>query len=73
MIFILFKPNYKLGTCSYMFLMIYGFFRIFSEFFREPDLQVGYFFNFLSMGTILSIFMILAGMIIFLKKNDIAS
>jgi len=69
--FILFKKNYKIGTCSYMFLISYGCFRIFSEFFREPDAQIGYLFNFISMGTILSILMILAGTIIFLKKDDI--
>jgi len=68
---ILFKKNYKTGTCSYMFLILYGVFRIFSEFFREPDVQIGYVLNLISMGTILSIFMVLAGVIIFLKKNDI--
>jgi len=68
----LFKNNYKTGTCSYMFLILYGIFRIFCELFREPDIQVGYLFNLISMGTMLSIFMILAGIVIFLrKKNDI--
>ena len=68
---ILFRNNYKTGTCSYMFLIFYGIFRAFSEFFREPDSQVGYLFNHFSMGMILSFLMILAGIIIFLKKNDI--
>ena len=68
---ILFKKNYKTGTCSYVFLIFYGIFRIFSEFFREPDAQIGYLFNLISMGTILSLFMILAGTIIFFKKDDI--
>ena len=68
---ILFRKNYKIGTCSYVFLIFYGIFRIFSEFFREPDAQIGYLFNLISMGTILSFFMILAGTIIFLKKDDI--
>ena len=68
---ILFRKNYKIGTCSYVFLIFYGIFRIFSEFFREPDAQIGYLFNLISMGTILSFFMILAGIIIFLKKDDI--
>ena len=67
--FILFKNNYKTGTCSYMFLIFYGCFRIFSEFFREPDSQVGYLFNLISMGTMLSIFMVLTGVIIFLRKK----
>ena len=68
---ILFKNNYKTGTCSYIFLIFYGIFRTFSEFFREPDLQVGYLFNQISMGMMLSFLMILSGIIIFLKKDDI--
>ena len=68
---ILFRSNYKTGTCSYIFLIFYGIFRTFSEFFREPDSQVGYLFNLISKGTMLSFLMILAGIIIFLKKDDI--
>ncbi len=68
---ILFRSNYKTGTCSYIFLIFYGIFRIFSEFYREPDLQVGYLFDLISMGSVLSILMILAGIIIFKKKDDI--
>jgi len=68
---ILFKNNYKTGTCSYIFLIFYGIFRTFSELFREPDSQVGYLFGPISMGMMLSFLMILAGIIIFLKKDDI--
>ena len=68
---ILFKNNYKTGTCSYIFLIFYGIFRTFSELFREPDSQVGYLFGSISMGVMLSFLMILAGIIIFLKKDDI--
>jgi len=67
--FVLLQENYRIGTCSYLFLIIYGSFRIFAELFREPDVQIGYLFNLLSMGTLLSILMILAGTIIFLKKK----
>ena len=63
---LIFKKNIKLGTCSYLFLIFYGIFRIISEFFREPDAQIGYLFNLFSMGTILSFLMILAGLF-FLK------
>ena len=67
------KQKYKTGTCSYLFLIFYGFFRIISEFFREPDSQIGYLFNLFSMGTILSFLMILAGMtiLLFVRKNEI--
>ena len=68
---ILFRKNYRTGACSYMFLIFYGIFRIFSEFFREADSQVGYLFDLISMGTMLSFLMIVAGAITFLKKDDI--
>ena len=61
---IIFREVYKLGTCSCLFLIWYGIFRIISEFFREPDIQLGYLLNIFSMGTILSFFMILIGLLI---------
>ena len=66
------KKNYVTGTCAYMFLIVYGIFRIFSEIFREPDAQIGYVFNLFSMGTILSFAMIIVGLTIFniLEKNE---
>ena len=70
---LIFRANYKTGTCSGIFLIFYGVFRIFSEIFREPDVQVGYLFKFFSMGTILSFIMILAGLTTFYflrKKNE---
>jgi phosphatidylglycerol---prolipoprotein diacylglyceryl transferase len=69
----IFKKNYKTGTCSCLFLIYYGIFRIISEFFREPDSQIGYLFDLFSMGTILSFLMILSGIILFtlVKKNEI--
>ena len=69
MILVLSKKNYKIGTCSFLFLILYGFFRIISEFFREPDPQIGYFLNYVSMGTLLSIVMIVTGTIIFVKNK----
>ncbi len=67
---IYFKKNYKIGDCSAMFLVMYGIFRIFSEFFREPDIQLGYLFGSISMGMLLSALMIFVGTIIYFKKND---
>tara|TARA_B110001450_G_C17566745_1_gene459114 strand:+ start:215 stop:1000 length:786 start_codon:yes stop_codon:yes gene_type:complete len=67
---VILKKDYKVGTCSYMFLILYGCFRILSEFFREPDIQIGYLYNIISMGMLLSMFMIVAGVIIYLKKNE---
>ena len=69
---IIFTKKYQTGACSYIFLIFYGIFRIFSELFREPDPQVGYLLNYFSMGTLLSFFMIVAGFIIYnFKKNEI--
>ena len=69
---LIFKHRYNIGTCSYLFLIYYGIFRIISEFFRQPDPQIGYLFNLFSMGTLLSFLMIVAGLIIsnVLKKNE---
>ena len=65
------KQNYKIGKCSYMFLIFYGVFRIISEFFREPDAHIGYFFGIFSTGMILSIIMVIAGLMMLnlLKKK----
>ena len=69
--FVLFKKNYYIGSCSYLFLIYYGIFRTFSEFFRQPDIQLGYIFGLFSMGMLLSVLMILAGTILYLKKNEL--
>ena len=69
--FIYLRNNYKIGSCSSFFLIFYGIFRIFSEIFREPDAQIGYLFGSISMGMLLSVFMIIAGTIIYFKKNEI--
>ena len=74
LIILIFRMNYKMGRCSYLFLIYYGVFRIVSEIFREPDIQIGYFFNLFSMGTILSLLMILTGLVILIflrKRNEI--
>ncbi len=49
------------GDVLALFLILYGLFRSFCELFREPDMQLGYFFGFFSMGQILSFCMILIG------------
>ncbi len=49
------------GFVSGAFAAGYGLFRTFSEFFREPDVQIGYLPGGLTEGMLLSIPMILAG------------
>ena len=71
LIMLAFKKNVKIGKCSAYFMIFYGTFRILAEQFREPDMQIGYLFNFITMGTLLSSFMILIGYLILLKfKNN---
>ena len=70
MIFIL-KLREKPGMIIGAFGIFYGLFRLFIEYFREPDLQIGYLFNMVTMGQLLSLPMILIGiiMIIFACRN----
>mgnify|MGYP001210118513 CR=1 FL=1 len=65
---IYFKKNYKIGKCSYLFLILYGVFRIISEFFREPDKHIGYIIDNITIGMILSLIMIFAGIYAYNKK-----
>ena len=71
LIFIYLKKNYRTGMCSYAFLFFYGIFRIISEFFREPDVQLGYLFGSLTMGMLLSTLMIIFGVILYRNKNEL--
>lgn len=59
----------KTGYISGLFLVFYSILRIFSETFREPDVQIGYIFNYFSLGSLLSFITLSIGfLIIFLKK-----
>ena len=62
---------FNTGYISGFFLVSYSVLRILSENFREPDIHLGYFFNYFSMGVILSFATFLAGcFIIFLIRNN---
>jgi len=61
----------KNGYVSALFLIFYSIARIIGENFREPDKHLGYFFNYFSMGVILSFATFLAGcFIIFHIRNN---
>ena len=66
------KLIFNTGYISSIFLILYSILRIISEIFREPDKHVGLFLNYFSMGTLLSLFTIIAGLFIifFIKKNE---
>ena len=58
-------PPRKQGTFSGLFLILYGVFRIAIEFVRQPDVQIGYLYgDWLTMGMILSIPLVFAGIAI---------
>ncbi len=59
-----FKALRKPGLIAGIFVMGYGLSRIFVEFFREPDAQLGYLLgtNWLTMGMVLSTPMVLIGL-----------
>jgi phosphatidylglycerol---prolipoprotein diacylglyceryl transferase len=52
------------GALVTRFLIFYGLFRSLVELFREPDVQVGYLWGFLTMGQLLSFFMIFVGVML---------
>jgi phosphatidylglycerol:prolipoprotein diacylglycerol transferase len=68
-----FTKDKKLPTGGLLaiFLSLYGGFRFLLEFFREPDVQLGFVLGPLTMGQVLSSFMIAGGILLFvyLKKK----
>jgi phosphatidylglycerol---prolipoprotein diacylglyceryl transferase len=62
--------GFRPGVLTSFFIMIYGLFRIFVEFFREPDQQLGFIAGPFTMGQILSFSMVIIGAgIFFLRKK----
>lgn len=66
------KPR-PMGQVSAVFLMGYGTFRFLVEFTREPDLFLGPLIAGLSMGQILSIPMVIAGWLLFVRARTRSS
>lgn len=65
------KPR-PLGTVSGLFLFGYGTFRFLVEYVRQPDAQLGLFGDWISMGQILSLPMVIGGLLMMLwafKRN----
>jgi phosphatidylglycerol:prolipoprotein diacylglycerol transferase len=54
------------GELMALYAMLYGVMRIIAEFFRAPDIQIGYLCCGATMGQFLSIFMIVAGIVYFI-------
>ncbi len=58
------KTHWPHGSMTAIFLAGYGLIRIFIEFFRQPDQQIGFIASFITMGQLLSITMVAAGIIL---------
>lgn len=63
----------RVGLLTGFFLVGYGFSRIFVEFFREPDAQLGFILGPITMGQILSAPMILLGLYLMVRARHPAS
>lgn len=63
------KPRPE-GSTSALFILLYGIMRFGCEFFRQPDIQIGFVaLNWLTMGQILSLPMIIIGSVMLIIVN----
>lgn len=63
--------EYKSGVTTALFFVMYGLFRFLAEFFREPDVQLGFIIGPLTMGQSLSAAMLAMGLLIlFLRRAN---
>ncbi len=62
------SKKYSVGIISAHFLILYSIFRFLIEFLREPDLHLGLFLNYFSMGQILCIPILFAGILILFRR-----
>ena len=65
--------SWPYGSMGALFLILYGVFRIFIEFFREPDAHLGFIAAGITMGQMLSSLMIVAGLALFLVRRKQAA
>jgi len=70
-LYLIFTKNskkYSAGIISAYFLILYSIFRFLIEFLREPDLHLGLYLNYFSMGQILCIPIFFAGILILFRR-----
>jgi phosphatidylglycerol:prolipoprotein diacylglycerol transferase len=69
-LFVCFKPLLKkTGALTGVFLCGYALFRIIGEMFREPDAQLGFLFEGLTMGQLLSVPMLVLGIVLLMRAR----
>lgn len=66
------RKNLKAGVLSSVFLGLYSIFRFIVEFYREPDEQIGLYFDAISQGQVLSLVLIIVsvGLLLYLQKRN---
>ena len=64
-LFVVSKKPRPTGLISGLFLVLYGLFRYVVEFFREPDVQIGFdLYGWMTRGQLLSLPMVVAGLLL---------
>lgn len=63
------ESKFQKGSLFALYVAGYGICRFIAECFRQPDEQIGFLFNAISMGQLLSLIMILGGGLLFVLKN----
>ncbi len=66
------KHRWPTGSLLALFLLFYGIFRTVVELFRQPDVQLGFLFNVLTMGQLLSSLMIATALLILFFRRKCA-
>lgn len=68
------KLNYKKqpGKIAAIFLIFYSAFRFIVEFFREPDLHIGFIFEYMTLGQILSLVSFIIAIACYYRFSNIA-
>ena len=63
------EKNEKNTLYYFTHIIFYGIFRFLVEFIREPDANLGLFFNLFSMGQLLSLPLLFFGFLLLIKRN----
>jgi phosphatidylglycerol:prolipoprotein diacylglycerol transferase len=70
-LFALLKRQRYHGEVTSAFLLGYGLFRFFIEFYREPEIPMGYFFTYLTLGQVLGLFLLPLSYMVFKQSQGI--
>ena len=62
------KIKNQFGLITGIFIFLYGFFRFFIEFYREPDPQLGFLYLNLTLGQMLCLIMLIIGIVIIVNS-----